>query len=178
MIILLNGCINAGKSTVAQALVRLLKDAAHIELDDLRDCMPALPFEGRAFAITLEAAVALARVFVAHGLDCVLTWPLGQSQYDFLVAELRPLGRSIHAFTLDTDLDVLLTNRGGRELTDRERHRIREQHADGRHKPAFGTIIHNTQWPAERTAQHILTLLNGQGHRGSNAEGFSASGRG
>ena len=47
MIILLNGCINAGKSTVAQALVRLLTDAAHIELDDLRHCMPALPFEGR-----------------------------------------------------------------------------------------------------------------------------------
>ena len=54
MIILLNGCINAGKSTVAQALVRLLKDASHIELDDLRHCMPALPFEGRVFAITLE----------------------------------------------------------------------------------------------------------------------------
>ena len=111
MIILLNGCINAGKSTVALALVRLLKDAAHIELDDLRHCMPALPFEERVFAITLEAAVALTRVFVPHGLHCVLTWPLGQHEYDFLVAHLQPLGQSIHAFTLGTDLDVLLTNR-------------------------------------------------------------------
>lgn len=48
MIILLNGCINAGKSTVAKALVRLLKDAAHVELDDLRHCMSALPFEDRS----------------------------------------------------------------------------------------------------------------------------------
>ena len=161
MIILLNGCINAGKSSVAKALVRLLKDAAHIELDDLRHCMPALPFEGRVFTITLEAAVALARVFVPHGLHCVLTWPLGQSQYDFLVTELEPLGQPIHAFTLDTDLDVLLTNRGGRELTEYERRRIQEQYADGRHKPAFGTIVNNTHWTADQTAQHILALLEG-----------------
>lgn len=175
MIILLNGCINAGKSTVAKALVRLLKDAAHIELDDLRHCMSALPFEGRVFAITLEAAVALARVFVPHGLHCVLTWPLGQSQYDFLIAHLQPLGQPIHVFKLNTALDVLLTNRGGRELSDYERGRIAEQHADGRHKPAFGTILDNTHWTAEQTALHILAALEEQDCLSTPTDDFTAS---
>ena len=175
MIILLNGCINAGKSTVAQALVRLLKDAAHVELDDLRHCLFTQPFEGRVFAITLEAAVALTRVFVPHGLHCVLTWPLGQSEYEFLITQLQSLEQPIHAFTLDTDLDVLLTNRGGRELTGRERRRIQEQYADGRHKPAFGTILNNTHWTAEQTAQHILALLNGQGYLSTEAADIPVS---
>ncbi len=162
MIVLLNGCINAGKSTVGRTLVHMLKDAAHVELDDLSDCMSALPFEGRVFAITLEAAIALTRVFVSHGLHCVLTWPLGQSQYDFLMSHLQPLGQPIHAFTLDTELDVLLTNRGGRELTGMERQRICEQHADGRQNPEFGTVINNTHWTAEQTSEHILDLLRRQ----------------
>lgn len=166
MIILLNGCINSGKSTAARALVGLLGEAAHVELDDLRDCMPTLPFEGRAFAVTLEAAVALTGVFVANGLHCVLTWPLGQSQYDFLVTRLRPLGQPIHAFTLAADLGVLLTNRGGRELSEWERRRIREQHADGRHDPAFGVVVDNTNRTADQTARHILTLLERQGDPG------------
>jgi hypothetical protein len=39
MIILLNGCINSGKSSTGRALARLLPRAAHVELDDLRHFM-------------------------------------------------------------------------------------------------------------------------------------------
>ena len=159
MIVLINGCINAGKTSVAKELVHLLGEAAHIELDALRDCMPGLPFEGRAFALTLEAAVALAAVFAAGGLHCILTWPLGQSQYDYLAAELASLGQPIHVFTLDTELDVLLTNRGDRELSEEERTRILEQYADGRHRPSFGKIVNNTRLTAGEAARDILASL-------------------
>jgi hypothetical protein len=159
MIILLNGCINAGKSSVAKALTQLLPQSAHVELDDLRHFMTWMPLNDQVFALTLEAAVAVTRVFAQHGLHVVLTWPMGEYEYDFLLAHLQPLGQPLHTFTLDTELEVLLTNRGGRELTDKERRRIREQYADGRYRPAFGKIVNNTHWTAEQTAQHILILM-------------------
>ncbi len=158
MIILINGCINAGKSTTAKALTKMLPQSAHVELDELRHFMTWMPLDD-VYYITLEAAVAVTTVFVRHGLHAVLTWPLGQNEYSFLVEHLQPLGQPIHTFTLDTDLDVLLTDRGQRELSNYERRRIQEQYVDGRHRPPFGMILRNTEWTAEQTAQHILHLL-------------------
>ena len=43
MILLLNGPINSGKTTTAHALPPLLPRAAHVEVDALREFVPALP---------------------------------------------------------------------------------------------------------------------------------------
>src|SRR5687768_3457971 len=130
MVILLNGCINAGKSSTAKALIRLLPKAAHVELDDLRHFMTTRSLD-EVFQLTMDLAIAVTDILVQQGWDAILTWPLGQAEYDYLVSRLQILNQPIYAYTLDTDLTVLLSNRGERELTEQERHRIREQYQDG-----------------------------------------------
>ena len=160
MILLLNGCINSGKSSTARALARLLPRAAHVELDDLRHFMTHHSLD-EVFDLTMDLAVATTRVLVEQGWDAILTWPIGQEEYDYLTGQLASLNQPIHTFTLDTDLDVLLTNRGDRELTKHERRRIREQYQDGRHRPAFGRVIDNTHLTADKAAREILRFSSG-----------------
>ena len=57
MIILLNGSINSGKTTVAKQLIQLLPRTAHVEVDDLREFIRFLPL---AEAIPLNPALAVA----------------------------------------------------------------------------------------------------------------------
>lgn len=159
MIILINGCINSGKSSTAHALTKILPRSAHVEMDDIRHFITWMPLAD-AHDITLEAAIAVTTVFVRYGLHVILTWPIGYDEYDFLVKQLQPLGQRIFVFTLDTDLDVLLSNRGQRDLSAYERQRIQEQYTEGRHQPSFGSFIRNTKWSAEQSAEQILHLID------------------
>ena len=76
MILLLNGCINSGKSSVANALSRLVPDTAHVELDELRQFCSWLPLEA-AVSVTLAAARVLASV---SGLESRVSIELSDGQ--------------------------------------------------------------------------------------------------
>ncbi len=152
MIILLNGSINSGKTTIARELTALLPRTAHVEVDALREFVAFLPL-AEAIPVSLENAVAVTRNLVRRGFNVVLTYPLGQEDHGVLLASLGDLSTPIHTFTLSPELGVVLTDRGQRPLSEHERRRIREQYADGRHCPPFGIRIDNTaQTPAETTA--------------------------
>lgn len=99
------------------------------------------------------------RTFIRHGLHVVLTYPLGQQDYVYLIDQLTSSGVPIYTFTLSPDLFIALTNRGTRVLSAHERRRIQEQYADGRHQPPFGTWIDNSQLRPEDTAVHILACI-------------------
>lgn len=158
MIILLNGPINSGKTTVARELIALLPSTAHVEVDALREFVRFLPLV-EAIPVCLENAADVTRNLVRRGFNVVLTYLLGQADHDFLVAKLSELSTPIHTFTLSPELSVVLTDRGQRQLSEHERRRIREQYADGRHRPPFGTRIDNTaQTPAE-TAATVLEYV-------------------
>jgi hypothetical protein len=158
MIILLNGSINAGKSTVAQCLVDRLPRTAHVEVDDLRAFIRQIPL-AEAIPINLENAVGVTRTFVRHGFHVVLTYPLGDQDYAYLVDQLTPCGVPIYTFTLSPALTVAITNRGTRELSAHEIRRIHEQYAQDRHQPGFGISIDNSTLPPEETAAQILQLI-------------------
>jgi hypothetical protein len=158
MIILLNGSINSGKTTVSKHLVELLPCTAHIEVDDLREFIRFLPLE-ESIPLNLKNAVAVTQNFVAYGLNVVLSWPLRQDDYDDLMRELQPLGVLIHCVTLNPDLAVALTNRGTRELTEWERRRIPYHYETGINNPPFGVVIDNTRLTPEKTARQIAALV-------------------
>jgi tRNA splicing ligase len=155
MIILLNGSINAGKTTVAQHLVKLLPRTAHVEVDDLRAFIRQIPLS-EAIPINLENAVCVSRNFIRHGFHVVLTYPLGDDDYAYLIDQLMTCGVPIYTFTLSPDLTLAVTNRGTRELSPHEIRRIHEQYRQGRHQPAFSEPVDNSTLTPEETAWYIL----------------------
>ena len=158
MIILLNGSINSGKTTVSRQIVRLLPRTAHVEVDTLHDFIEWMPL-AEAVPLNLQNAVAVTRHFVAYGLHVVLSYPLPEEDYDFLMRELRPLGVPIYCITLNPDLADALTNRGTRELTAWELQRIPYHYDTGINSPPFGFVVNNTHQTPEETARQILVLV-------------------
>jgi len=158
MIILLSGSINAGKTTVSKQIVRLLPRTAHVEADSLREFIAWMTL-AEAIPLNLQNAAAVTRNFVAYGLNVVLSYPLPQEDYDYLVRELEPLGVPIHCFTLNPDLAVVLTNRGTRELTEWEINRIPYHYETGINNPPFGVVIDNTRQTPDETARRIISRV-------------------
>lgn len=158
MILLLNGSINAGKTTVSKQIVQMLPRTAHVEVDDLHDFVEWMPLE-ESIPLNMANTVAVTRNFVAFGLNVVISCPLRQEDYDYLARELTPLGVPIHTVTLSPALAVALTNRGTRELTEWELRRIPYHYETGISAPPFGIIIDNTDQTPEETARQILEMI-------------------
>ena len=155
MILLLNGSINSGKTTVSKQLAQMLPRTAHVEVNDLSDFIDWMPLL-ESIPLNLANAAAVTRNFVAFGLNVIISTPLRRQDYDYLLRELRPLGVPIYGVTLDPSMAVALTNRGARELTQWELRRIPQLYAEGYHTPAFGIIIDNAHQTPGETAREIL----------------------
>ena len=158
MILLMNGSINAGKTTVSKQIIQMLPRTAHVEVDDLREFIRFMPLL-ESIPLNLANTVAVTRNFVAFGLNVVISCPLRQEDYDYLTQELTPLGVPLHTVTFSSSMAVTLTNRGTRELTEKELHRIPELYAEGIPNPAFGLVIDNEHQTPEETAQEILARV-------------------
>ncbi len=153
MVIIINGSINSGKTTVAGILVEMIPNTAHVEIDSLREFIRWLPLE-ESIPINLENAVSVANNLLKRGFHVVVTYPLSQDEHEYLKSNLKGVRGDIYTFTLRPKLSVTLTNRGTRELTSKEETRIREQYADGR--KSLGMIIDNSHQTPEETAKVIL----------------------
>ena len=158
MILLINGSINAGKTTVSQQIVQMLPRTAHVEVDDLSDFVEWMPLL-ESVPLNLANTAAITRNFVAFGLNVVISTPLFQDGYDYLTRELTPLGVPVHCVTLNPGMAAALTNRGTRELTEWELQRIPQLYAEGVHSPSFGITIDNASQTPEETARQILSSL-------------------
>ncbi|MEM7031089.1 MAG: hypothetical protein AAF629_16100 [Chloroflexota bacterium] len=155
MIILIEGPINAGKTTISRLLSETIPNTAHVKVDDLRHFVSWMSLED-AIPFALENAACVTTNFVRAGLHVIIDYPLDQDDYDFLYTQFQQLNTPVYCFTLRPNLDVNLTNRGKRILTDRERRRIREQHQSRQGIPAVGYKIDNSA----QTVQNILDILN------------------
>lgn len=162
MIVLLNGPINAGKTTVGRLLAEEFADGAHVEGDDLHGFLPDTPLEA-AIPIVLEMAAGVAGPLVERGFDVVVTYPLSPADFEYLAAELSALDADVYAVTLSPPLEVALSNRGDRELDEWERERIEELYDAGIHRPAFGARLDNAgESPAETVARIRRGIREGE----------------
>src|SRR5262245_39573043 len=124
MIILLNGSINAGKSTVSKWLCEMLPRTAHVEVDSLRDFIAWMPLE-ESIPINIEASIAVHHAFDRRWLNVVVSYPLRMEDYYSILREFVALGVTVHCVTLCPRLVVSLTNRVEQQLTELQRRRIR-----------------------------------------------------
>ncbi|HYF63435.1 MAG TPA: hypothetical protein VD886_11515 [Herpetosiphonaceae bacterium] len=156
MTILINGSINAGKTTVAKALCELLPRTAHVEVDSLHDFIGWMDLE-ESIPLNLKNAAAVGRNFLEYGLNVVISYPLNPPDYQYLAAALD--GFPLACFTLSPPLEVARRNRGARVLSDWERERIAFHYATGIASPAFGAIIDNAAQTPRQTAAEIASRL-------------------
>ena len=84
MIILLNGSINAGKSTIAKLLVQKLPNTALIEIDTFHEMIEWMPID-KAVPINLENALSVIRNFVKREISVIVPYPLSQKNYIHVV---------------------------------------------------------------------------------------------
>ena len=159
MIIILNGPRNSGKSTVARILQKKIPNTAHVEVDNLRDFVSWMDGERGAYSLSIENAVLITKNFVKHGLNVVFTYLLDKSDYKNVMEMLEGVDTKIYVFTLNPDINVVLTNRGNRELSNEEQKRIQYHYKIGINKPSFGQIIDNTKQTPKETADTILETV-------------------
>lgn len=158
ILVYINGSINSGKSTIGRSLAETLPKTVHVEVDELRHFADCLSL-AEACPYCLEDAATLTRSWLSRGFNVVVTWPISRRDYAVFEREAVAAGVSIHGFTLRPPLEVAVSDRGGRQLSERERTRIREQYRMPHVDPGIGTVIDNSdQTPAETLAAVRATL--------------------
>lgn len=162
MIIIINGSINSGKSTVSKLLVKQLPNTAHIEVDKLREFVDSMPLTPELIEMNILNAALVARTFINHGLDAVISYPLSKKDYSLLIGTINIPEQRVITFTLNPELTSALTNRGARELDYWERERINQHYETGINNPEFESIlIDNThQTPKETVAEMVEHIEN------------------
>jgi tRNA uridine 5-carbamoylmethylation protein Kti12 len=158
MIIFINGSVNAGKTTVAKILAKKLSNTAVVEIDSLREMIEWMPID-EAVPLNLENSISVIKNFAKRNLNVIVSYPLSQNNYDYVVSELKDIDTKIYFFTLAPKLETILTNRGERELNDWERERIKHHYGVGINNPSFGIIIDNSDQIPEETAEFIFSKI-------------------
>ena len=158
MIIFINGSINSGKTTVANILVAKIPKTAHIEIDSLRRFISWMSLD-ESIPINLENTASIIKNFVKSELNVVVTYPLSQKNYDYLLGQLADLNEKIYAFTLNPKLNVVLTKRGTRKIVGSEKKRIKYHYKIGINNPSFGEVIDNSNQTPEETVKIILDSI-------------------
>lgn len=161
MIIFINGSINSGKSTVAKLLAEQIPKTALLEIDVLREMVAWMPLE-ESVPLNLKNTVSLIKNFVVQNLNVVVPYPLSKGNHSFLLAELSEISVPVYSFTLAPALEVALTDRGTRIVSDVEKGRIKYHYSSGISTPSFGEIIDNSKQTPKETAQVILNSLLGK----------------
>lgn len=157
-VIVLNGPIGAGKTTLGRALAHEL-DAAFIDSDDLSD-----PGK-RWFEEVLTTSRALVRAGL-EALECrstlVVAKPLRTRDWRFLKARFGAVGIAVHCVTLSARLDAILDPARGRSLDADERARAAEMIQQGYAARPFSVAVVDTDredFPA--TAARLAEVCRG-----------------
>lgn len=161
MIIWINGSINSGKSTVAKILTQKLPHTANIEIDAFHEFIEWKPIQ-ECVQLNIKNALDVIKNFADENIDSIVTYPLSQKNYDFVIAELGSHASDLKVITLAPPLEEALKNRGERELDEWEIKRVQHHYKIGIPSPNFGKIIDNSDQTPEETAKEILTLVNSE----------------
>lgn len=154
-IIVLNGPINAGKSTTGRALAALVADASFVDGDD-HDAPDdaSLPVRIEASMVHIESHISFAK-----GVALFIAVPLRAQDYRRLRDKADSVGARLRVVTLHPPAEVAFSDRGGRILSADEIDRAREMYAEGYADRAFSELIVTDMPGPEATARAIARDL-------------------
>lgn len=155
MIIILNGPINSGKTTVAKILWEKIPNLAHIEIDKIREFIDWMENKP-SWEISFLTALSVAKEFLKKDLNVLITYHISDKGYRQIKKYLEPIDKDIFAFTFLPPIYQILTNRGTRELNEWERQRIKETYEKENYKVSYGKTIDNSMQTPQETADYIF----------------------
>lgn len=158
MIIILNGPINSGKTTVAKILWELIPNLAHIEIDKIREFIDWMENKP-SWELSFSTALTVAKEFLKKDLNVLITYHISDKGYKQIKECLEPIDKDIFAFTLLPPIHKTLTNRGTRELNQWEIQRIKETYEKEKHKVLYGETIDNSTQTPQETADYIFNKV-------------------
>lgn len=158
MIIYINGPINSGKTTISRTLLGRLPKSVHIEVDDLRNFAPSLCLE-EIIPFALEDTITLARKWTERKFNVLISWPISKDNFKQIEYFCNQNSIPLIAFTLLPRLEICLSHRGSRKLTDWEKKRIPVLYNDLFKNDLIGNVIDNSELSIEETVQVILDKL-------------------
>lgn len=159
MIIFINGSINSGKSTVAKILADEMGKVALVEIDNLGEFINWMPIN-EAIPINLKNAAGVIKNFTEADIDVIVPYPLSRANYEYFLGNLKESCDKIYTFTLSPRLEVVLKNRGSRELNDWEVNRIKYHYDIGIQNPDFGVVIDNSDESPSETVKRIIKIIS------------------
>ncbi|HWX48093.1 MAG TPA: DUF2062 domain-containing protein [Roseomonas sp.] len=152
----LNGSINSGKSSIGRALAEMLPGAEFVEGDD-HGLPTSLPRERRWAGALQRIARCIA---ISRAPWLVVAYPLDEAAYRSLRAACAARGARLRVVTLAPPLEVALSERGGRRLSEEERQRIGEMYAKGYAERPFSELIFDpSDLTPEASARELARLL-------------------
>jgi guanylate kinase len=158
VIIILNGPINSGKTTVAKILWEKIPNTAHIEIDKIREFIDWMENKP-SWEISFSTALSVAKEFLKNNLNVIITYHISNKGYQQIKECLEPIDKDVFAFTFLPPLNKTLTNRGARELNMWEIKRIKETYEKENHKVTFGETIDNSSQTPQETAEYIFNKV-------------------
>ncbi len=157
MIVIISGPINAGKNTVARHLSRMVPGSLYLDGDDLAPSdLPNVERWSAAIDLISLATLSVARANVHF----FVAYPMDDSSWKRIESPLQAAGYTVICVALAPSLEIALSERDGRSLSDWERARIPAMFDEGFQKPSFASlIIDNSGENAEETARRIYEHL-------------------
>jgi hypothetical protein len=154
-VIILNGSVNSGKTTIGRALAAILPGAEFIDGDDhgISRSVPFLEMIDRAIQWLVD------QVATATVSYLVVAYPLRDSDFALLQAACAARNAGLFVATLSPPLELVLSDRGARRLDAGERNRIREMYAEGYPSRAFSDLIITDVTTPSQAARQIADQL-------------------
>jgi cytidylate kinase len=151
----ISGSINSGKTTVSKILGERLKKAV-IELDSFSEFVASFMKFEDYIRLNYEIVPEIVDIYNKRGLGVIIVYPIMERKN----SSLKDTCKDFTFFTIDPGMDIALSDRGNRKLTEWERERIQHHYAHSVNDLTFGTRIDSKNLTPEETAEIIISHIN------------------
>jgi predicted kinase len=158
VLVILNGPINSGKSTLAKLLTNKISNMVNVEVDAIRELVPIQGSIG--WEISFKAAVALVKCFLKEELDIVFTYHISKKDYEYIINEVRDMNVKVYAFTLKPTKESILSKSRKRLLSNYLVNKLQATYDSKKYDGSYGKIIDSTNQTPEQTLTEILKMIN------------------
>jgi len=155
MTILINGSINAGKTTIGKLLAKRI-GAEFLDFDTISKEIPGFDVD-KHLPQVFDKGVKQLNEMDAAGKSVIVSYVFNKHEHDRLEKELTA---ELKWVTLAPPIEVAQSQRGERVLSDWEHQRVKFHYDTGVTNPDWGIIIDNSKITPGETVNKIIQMLS------------------